>query len=151
MGFQFEATSKAADAPDIESGIYDATFDGVSKKFVEGGLYGDGDRLVWAFTLLDDDGEVLYDREEPIVVDGLTSLSMNTASKTTPKGVRYLKAIMTPSEFSLFESGDAKVNAEDLEGRKVQVEVAIRDSGWPTVVNVLPARKARRAGQRSAE
>ena len=30
-----------------------------------------------------------------------------------------------------------------LLGRTVQVEVAIKDSGWPTIANVLAARKAR--------
>ena len=150
MSIIFEASSKAADAPDIEANIYDATFDGISKKYIEGGPYGDGERYVWAFTLLDDDGAVLFDREEPIVVDGLTSLSLNTTSKTVPKGVRYMKAILTAAEFSLFETGEARISADDLVGRKVQVEVAIRDNGWPTVVNVLPARKARRVG-RSAE
>jgi hypothetical protein len=142
MGITFTATSKAADAPDVEPGIYDATLLEISQKFITGGQYGDGDRFEWAFTLLDDDGEVLYEREEPVVVEGLTSMSLNTTSKTRPKAIRYLRALMNDSEFAFFEDG-AGFDAGNLEGRQVQVDVAIRDSGWPTVVNVLPARKKR--------
>lgn len=152
-GIIFEATSKAADAPDIEPGLYDATFEGVTKKFIEGGQFGDGDRYEWNFTLLDDDGAVLYDGGDPLEVQGLTSLSMNPNSKTKPKGLRYLSALMSATEYAAFIGGDVQVKPEDLIGRKVQVDVAIRDSGWPTVTNVLPARKARRArsAQPSAE
>lgn len=150
-GYVFAGTSKSADAPDIEAAIYDAKFDGVSTKEVTGGQYGDGERLVWAFTILDDEGDVLYDAGEPIELDGLTSMSTNVASKTTPKAVRYLKALMTPAEFAEFEAGNG-IPASDLVGRVVQVEVAIRDSGWPTIANVLPARKRRvSAGRKSAE
>lgn len=143
-GFVFSATAKAADAPDIEAGVYDARFDGVEKKYVEGGQYGDGDRLVWLFTLLDEDGAVFYEDGDPIEVDGLTSMSTNVLSKTEPKAVRYLKALMTAEEFAAFKDGNG-IPASELVGRKAQVELAIRDSGWPTVVNVLPTRKSRRA------
>lgn len=150
MGTTFAATSKAADAPDIEAGVYDATFDGVETKFITGGAYGDGDRFEWAFTLLDDDGAVLYDEGEPVVVNGLTSTSTNIASKTQPRAVRYLKALMTPVEFAKFEAG-LGVEAEAIIGRKVQVEVSIKDSGWPTIANVLPARKARKSRSNASD
>lgn len=142
MGIEFIATSKSADAPDIEGGLYDARFDGVSTKFIEGGAYGDGDRYVWAFTLLDDDGNTLYDKGEPVEVDGLSSLSMNPNSKTQPKALRYFKAIATTAEYDALINGRA-VTAESLIGRKVQVDIAIRDNGWPSVVNVLPPRQRR--------
>lgn len=145
----FTATSKSADAPDIEAGMYDATFDGVSVKFIEGGQYGDGDRFEWAFTLLDDDGAVLYDEGDPVEVTALTSMSTNVASKTQPKAVRFLKALMEPKEFAAFEAGDG-IEEKALLGRKVQVEIAINDNGWPKVVNVLPARQSRRSRGRSA-
>lgn len=147
--FTFTATSKSADAPNVDPGICDARFDGVQKKFIEGGQFGDGDRLEWQFTLLDDDGAVLYDDGDPIEVQGLTSLSTNVLSKTTPKAVRYLKALMTPEEFAAFSEGKG-VNASALIGRVVQVEVAIRDSGWPTIANVLPPRQKRVSRARSA-
>lgn len=150
-GMVFAASSKAADAPDIEGGVYDGRFDGISKKFVTGGQYGDGDRLEWAFTLLDDEGEPFYEDGEPVEVTGLTSMSMNIASKTQPRAVRYLKALMTPGEYAAFEAGEG-VKAEDLLGRVVQVEVAIKDNGWPTIVNVLPPRKKRSSrAKRSTE
>jgi hypothetical protein len=144
-GLIFEATSKSADAPDIEPGLYDATFEGVTKKFIEDGQFGDGDRYEWNFTLLDDDGAVLYDGGDPLEVQGLTSMSFNPKSKTKPKALRYLSALMSAEEYATFTTGEVKISPDDLVGRKVQVDVAIRDSGWPTVVNVLPARKARRA------
>lgn len=149
---QLFASAKSADAPDIgEPGLFDAKFLGLSEKFIEGGQYGDGTRYVWLFNLLDDDGKVLYEEraENPnhgdaIEVDALTSMSLNTQSKTTPKAVRFLKALCTPEEFAAFEDGKG-VDTDALIGRKAQVEVTIRDSGWPTIVNVLAARKARRS------
>lgn len=148
--FTFAATSKSADAPNVDAGIYDARFDGVEKKFVEGGQFGDGDRLAWAFTLLDDEGAVLYDDGEPLEIDGLTSMSTNVHSKTTPKAVRYLKALMTPEEFAGFSEGKG-VPSGALIGRVVQVEVAIRDSGWPTIANVLPPRQKRVSRPRTTD
>lgn len=147
-GIVFAGTSKAADAPDIESGFYDGKFDGISTKYVEGGQFGDGDRYVWAFTLLDDDGAVLYDEGEAVEVEGLTSLSLNVASKTVPKAVKYLKALMTTEEFATFEAGNG-VDAKALVGRVVQVEVTIKDNGWPTITNVLPPRKRRASSRKS--
>jgi hypothetical protein len=141
-GLTFTATSKAADAPDVEGGIYDGRFDGVSTKHIEGGMYGGGDRFEWSFTLLDDSGAVLYDAGDPVVVTGLSSTSTNVASKTTPRAVRYLKALCTPAEFAAFEAGEG-LDEKNLVGRVVQVEVAIKENGWPTIANVLPARKQR--------
>lgn len=153
---QLFASAKSADAPDLEGGLYDAKFLGLSEKFIEGGQYGDGTRYVWNFNLLDDDGNVISEEREdnpnfgdPLEVDALTSMSLNTQSKTTPKAVRFLKALCTDDEFAAFEDGKG-VDTDALEDRKVQVEVTIRDSGWPTIVNVLPARKARRSS-RSAD
>lgn len=147
----FQATSKAADAPEVEPGLYDAIFNGVEKKYIEGGQFGDGDRYEWNFTLLDDDGAELYDGGEPLEVQGLTSLSMNPKSKTKPKGLRYLQALMTEDEFASFIEGNVTVSAADLVGRKCQVDVFIRDSGWPSISNVLPVRKRRSARTASSE
>lgn len=144
-GMVFTATAKSADAPNIgDAGLFDGRFEGVSTKFVEGGQYGDGDRYVWNFTLLDDDGEVLYDEGDPIVVDALTSMSLNTQSKTTPKAVRFLKALLSAADFAAFENGEG-IDMDALVGTVAQVDVALRDNGWPTIVNVLPKRVARRA------
>lgn len=161
MGTTFKATAKSADAPNIEGGLYDGKFLGIETKFIEGGQYGDGERFVWPFTLLDDDGAVLRfedgDREgEPIVADALTSMSLNTKSKTQPKAIRFAKALLTEAEFSEFEDEDGEgvdMSADGpVAGRVAQVEVAIRDNGWPTIVNVLPKRKARKArGSASTE
>lgn len=144
------ATQKSADAPDIEGGLYDARFESLTTKFIEGGQYGDGDRFVWAFTLLDDDGAVMYDGGDPIEVDALTSMSLNTESKTTPKAVRFLKALCTEGEFEAFVNGEG-LDTDALVGRTAQVDITIRDNGWPTVANVLPKRKARRSRSASDE
>ena len=143
MGTIFKASSKSADAPDIEADIYDARFEGIETKFIEGGSYGDGDRYIWKFTLLDDDGAVLYDNGDPIEVDAMTSMSLNVNSKTVPKSVRFLKAIASDDEYEAFANGDG-IDLDGFEGRKVQVDVYLRDSGWPSVASVLPKRKARR-------
>jgi len=141
----FKATTRSAEAPDIEAAFYDARFEGVEIKAITGGQYGDGDRFEWRFTLLDDDGAVLYEDGDPVEVTGLTSMSTNVLSKTVPRAVRYLKALLTPEEFAAFEAGEGSPKARDLAGRKVQVEVAIKDNGWPAVANVLPLRKKRTA------
>jgi hypothetical protein len=156
-GIVFTPSAKSAEAPDIEAGLYDARFDGVAKKYIEGGNFGDGERFEWTFTLLDDDGAMLReDREDnphfgqPIQVTGLSSLSLNPKSKTVPRSLRYLKALMGEPAYNLFiENG--QVAAEDLVGTVVQVMVDIRDSGWPTVKDVLPPRKARKTSRRTAE
>ena len=142
MGLTITASAKSAEAPDIEAGIYDARFEGVEAKVIEKSQY-DPNCFVWAFTLLDDDGKPLYADGEPVEVEKLTSQSTNTKSKTTPGAVKVLKAIMTPAEFSAFER-EEPVDADALVGRKVQVVVAIKESGWPSVDEVLAARKARR-------
>jgi hypothetical protein len=147
MGTTFTATSKAAEAPNVEEGMYDARFDGVSSKRVKGGLYTkdteNGDlKLEWAFTLLDDGGSDLYDDGDVIVLSKLTGVGFNIASKTVPQEVRVLKALATPAEFAKFEAGEG-VDEESLVGRKCQVEVFVKENGWPGIGNVIPARKAR--------
>jgi hypothetical protein len=154
MGELFTATTVAADAPKVDPGLCDAKFIGVSKKFITGGDFGDGDRFEWAFALMDDDGNpYVEDRPEhpqfgnPIVVNGLTSLSLNTTSRTKPKALRYMSALLSETEYAAWTGGDAALNMDDLIGRTVQVEVFIKDSGWPSISNVLPPRKRRSASR----
>jgi hypothetical protein len=149
MGTTFTASSKAAEAPNVDEGMYDARFDGTASKRVKGGLYTkdteNGDlKLEWSFTLLDDEGEVLYDEGEPVVLSKLTGVGFNIASKTVPQEVRVLKALLTPAEFASFEAGEG-VDEEAMKGRIVQVEVFVKENGWPGIGNVIPARKARKA------
>lgn len=159
---QFQASTKAGDAPDIEAGMYDALFDRAESKRIKGGQYtrdtekGDP-KLEWFFKLLGDDGNVLRNDDEDsehfgevIEVSKLTGVNFNIASKTVPAEVRILKAMLTAAEFAAFENGEgtpvAEADApEGLKGRKVQLEVFINDKGWPGVGNVIPARKARKA------
>ena len=149
MGRSFTPSSKAADAPDIEAGMYDMRFDGTSIKRIKGGQYtkdpvnGD-EKLEWAFTLLDEDGAVLYEDGDPIEVTKLTGIGFNVASKTVPHEIKVLKALLTPAEFAAFEQGEG-TNEDDLVGRTVQGEIYINDKGWPGVGNVIAARKSRKA------
>jgi|GEM_PF-3036557 len=152
MGTTFTATSKAAEAPNVEEGMYDARFDGTESKRVKGGLYikdtEKGDlKLEWKFTLLDDEGNELFDEGDPIELTKLTGTGFNIASKTVPQEVRVLKALQTGPEFAKFEAGEG-VDEDALIGRKVQVEVFVKENGWPGIGNVIPARKARAAASK---
>ncbi|MBA3583045.1 MAG: hypothetical protein H0W36_00695 [Gemmatimonadetes bacterium] len=147
MGTTFTATSKAAEAPNVEEGMYDARFDGTSSKRVKGGLYTkdteNGDlKLEWTFTLLDDEGAELFDGGDPIELSKLTGIGFNIASKTIPQEVRILKALLTGPEYAKFEAGEG-VDEEAMAGRKCQVEVFVKENGWPGIGNVIAARKSR--------
>ena len=149
MGTTFTATSKAAEAPNVEEGMYDATYTGFESKRIKGGLYTkdteNGDlKLEWKFQLLDDEGGDLYDEGDPLELSKLTGVGFNIASKTVPQEVRVLKALQTPAEYAAFEAGEG-VKEDDLVGRIVQVEVFVKENGWPGIGNVIPARKARRS------
>lgn len=151
MGTTFTATSKAAEAPNVEEGMYDARFDGTESKRVKGGLYTkdteNGDlKLEWKFTLLDDEGNELYDDGDPIELSKLTGIGFNIASKTVPQEVRVLKALLTPAEFAKFEAGEG-VDEEAMVGRTVQVEVFVKENGWPGIGNVIAARKSRKSSK----
>lgn len=151
MGTTFTATSKAAEAPNVEEGMYDARFDGTESKRVKGGLYTkdteNGDlKLEWKFTLLDDEGNELYDDGDPIELTKLTGIGFNIASKTVPQEVRVLKALLTPAEFAKFEAGEG-VDEEAMVGRTVQVEVFVKENGWPGIGNVIAARKSRKSSK----
>jgi len=148
---QYAATSKAAEAPEIEEAMYDGVLVRVESKRVKGGLYTkdteNGDqKLEWTFNPLDEQGEVMYDKGEPIEVSKLTGVGFNIASKTVPQEVRMLKALLTKAEFAAFEAGegtpdDAIPAAEGgLLGRRVQLEVFVKESGWPGVGNVVAPR-----------
>lgn len=138
MGVTFAGSTTSAGAPNIEAGIYEARFDGVAPKTVPNSQFGNGESLEWTFTLFED-GKVLYDEGEPIEVTGLTSLSMNVKSKTVPRGVKYLKGLMTKQEYALFEA-EQPTPAEALVGRFCQLIISIKDTGWPKVDDVLPAK-----------
>ena len=149
MGRDFTAVTTAAEAPQVEPGLYDMRFDGTSDKVVTGGQWQkseDGDpKIEWAFTLLDDDGAALYDAGDPIVLSKLTGTSFNFASKTVPGGLKMLKALLTPAEYANFEAGNGCPNEDALIGRKVQGEVFIKESGWPAIGNIIAARAPRRS------
>lgn len=140
MGLTLQAKTGSSEAPNIEPGLYDARFDGIEAKVIESSAY-DPNAFEWTFTLFDE-GKAIYEDGEPVTVTGLTSQKINFGSKTTPKAVKWLKAIMTAAEFEAISSGDP-VDADSLEGRMVQVQVETKDSGWPAVTGIIAARKVR--------
>ncbi len=146
----FTATSKSADAPELDPGMYDAVFVGTASKVVKGGKFQknpDGDpKLEWNFHLIDADGTKLtYEGadgdERPLIVSKLTGVGFNITSTTVPQEIRTLKGILTAGEFARFEAGEGTEESE-LIGRRVQVEVFIKEGGWPGVANVLGEKKA---------
>ena len=142
MSISFTASSKSADAPNIEAGIYDARFEGVVAKVIEESKF-DPNAFIWSFTLLEEGtDEVLYDGGDPVTVDLVTSQSVNLTSKTVPGAIKALKALMTTKEFALFEAGET-MDAEALEGRKVKLIVSIKDSGWPKAEGVIAMKGAK--------
>lgn len=142
MGIRFEAANTSANAPDIEAGLYDALYAGVGVKEKVQSQFGVEDKYIWAFALLTEDGEAIYKEDgDELEVDIMTSQNMNTASKTVPGGVKVLKALLTPVEFAKFVAGEG-LDADALDRRLCQVEVYIKESGWPQVAQVLPARKS---------
>lgn len=151
---KFLATTTSADAPDVESGIYDATFLGVLPKAIQSDFSSiekdkDGNEIPnsyeWRYGLLDEEFDQLYkDDGDPLEVTKLTSMNLNTTSKTVPGAVKVLKAMLTTAEYDAFLNGEAP-DSDDLIGRKVQVDVQDNARGWPTIEAVLPARKQRRS------
>jgi hypothetical protein len=146
----YTATSKAADAPDISEfvGVRDFRFDGDEATISKGGKYQknpEGDpKLLWNFTALDDDGDPLYVEGDPIEVQVMTGVGFNIASKTVPAEVKMLKVLATKEEFQAFLDGKG-IKGEKLVGRIVQGELFVKESGWPGVTNIIPARKAKAA------
>ena len=148
MGIALAGSTTSAGAPNIEAGIFPARFDGVSEKLVPGKF--SSEVYEWAFTLLDQNGAVLYDEGDPIEVTGLTSRSFNVASKTTPRAVRYLRALMSAAEFANFSAG-SPIDSDALIGRLCQTLIAINDNGWPKVDDVIAAPKASGKNQPGAK
>lgn len=142
MGLTFAGSSTSGTPPEFETGMFDARFEGVEAKEIPDSKF-DPKVFIWTFTIFDDDGSVIYaEPGEPLEVEKVTSQSVNIKSKTTPGAVKVLKALMTEDEFERF-SNEKPVDAEDLVGRMVQVQVIKKESGWPGIEDVLPARRRR--------
>lgn len=142
MGITFTATTKGADAPEIEDGIYPADFDGAVQEshpdWAGKNKFGgddDGERIRWDFTL--------FDQGDPVPVNILSNLNFNVKSKTVPLAVRILKGLLTKAEYVAFEAGSSP-DADSLQGRRCQVQIEHNENGWPKIIAVLPVGKAAR-------
>lgn len=143
----YQATQKAADAPDIEAAMYDLVFVKAEDKLIKGGMYTknkeQGDpKLELTFNVVsndEDDPGLLFDKDgDAVELTKIVGVGFNTASKTTPSEVLFLKAILTKAEYQSFLDGEPTpaddVDApEGLVGRVVQGEVFVKDNGWPGI------------------
>jgi len=144
MAFEISNTPSAS-APDIEGGLVPARFDGLAMvehpDWAGDGKFGydDGKRLHWTFTLLDEDGAVLYDDDaDPIIVEAVNSANINTKSDKS-KNAAWLKSV-SPAAFAAVNAGQ-RFSADEMVGANCTLLIEIKDNGWPKVVNVLPAAK----------
>lgn len=152
-----QATESASEAPLVDEGMFDGILARVEDKRVKGGQYTkdpvNGDpKLEWTFNPLDDDGAYMpYETKDGVVADKdlevskLTGVGFNIKAKTVPQEIRVLKAILTKEEFAAFEAGqgtpdDAVAAPEGLLGRKVQLEVFVKENGWPGIGNIVAPR-----------
>lgn len=143
----YQATAKAADAPDIEAAGYDLVFVKSEAKRVTGGKFTkdtvNGDpKLELTFNVVSNDedapGLIRGADGEPIEVNKLVGTGFNTQSKTVPAEVLFLKAICTKDEYEAFLNGEGSPDDEEnapvgLVGRVVQGEVFVKENGWPGV------------------
>lgn len=156
----YQATAKAADAPDIEGAMYDLVFVGSEAKRITGGKFvkdtTNGDpKLELSFNLVSNDedvpGLILGADGEPVVVNKLVGVGFNTQSKTVPAEVLFLKAICTKAEFEAFLNGEGTPDDEEaaplgLLNRVIQGEVFIKENGWPGI-GALVAPKGAQKGK----
>jgi len=143
----YQATAKAADAPDIEAAGYDLVFVKSEEKRVNGGKFTkdtvNGDpKIELTFNVVSNDDEkpglIEGPDGEPIEVNKLVGTGFNIQSKTTPAEVLFLKAICTKAEYDVFLNGEGSPDDEEeaprgLVGRVVQGEVFVKENGWPGV------------------
>jgi hypothetical protein len=160
----YQATSKAADAPDIEAAMYDLVFVRSEAKKVKGGQYTkdavNGDpKLELVFNAISNDEDepgLLYHEGDPIEVSKLVGVGFNINSKTTPGEVLFLKAILTAAEYAKFEAGEGTPDDEvdaptGLRGRVVQGEVFVKENGWPGVGTLVAPKGGQKGKKSSAE
>jgi len=131
-----------AGAPEIDDGMFDARFDGISaeshpdwagpNKF--GGV-DDGERWRWDFTIFEDGKPVFDEGGDPLEVSTLTNQSVGKKSN----GYALFKGILTSGELALIDAGEP-IDTSALEGRMCQVVVVHNEKGWPKVSAVLPVK-----------
>lgn len=138
MGVTFQQ-KPGAGAPDVADGLQKGVFVGISEeshpdwagtdKF---GKEDTGDRWRFAFNLVDEDGDILYEEGDPIEVDALTRTTVGKKSAA----YAILKGIMTAAELAIVDAQEP-FDGTTLEGRKVMVVIEHNDKGWPKVVQVV--------------
>ncbi len=148
MGFIINNTPSAGAPQGIEAGLVPARFDGLKQQshpdWAGEGKFGydDGERIHWAFTLVDEANAVLYDDGDPIEVEAVNGTNLNTKSDKS-KNAAWLKAI-SPEAFAAVDAGNS-FDADKLIGAPCMLLLSIKDNGWPKVENVLPPTRQQKA------
>lgn len=140
---------QGVDAPDIDNGAYAARFDGMvveehpdwaqtaeANKFHKADS---GRRIRFNFTLLDEDGDELYEDGDPVEVSALTREAFGEKSRA----YALFGPILTASERTAFEAGE-DLDSDAIEGRRVLVAIEKNKNGWPVVMSVMPAPVAKK-------
>lgn len=148
-------TSSAGSAPEIEDGLYVATFNDIYMKVHEDwaqerdkfGKVDDGTRFHFNFTILDAEGKpvMLEGAEGPDDTLDLEALTRNMSSHEKSSSYALLKGILTPVEFQLWLASTPEEPADlsAVGGRKVNVQVSHNAKGWPQIEATLGPVKAK--------
>lgn len=131
--------------PTVDDGKYVARFDGMRivehPKFVkEQDKFGhpdDGRRVHFAFTLLDEDGDEVYDDGDPVEVEAMTRVAFGERSNA----YAIFKPLLTEAELAQFDAGE-DIDGEAIEGRTIGIEVKNNEKGFSNVVATFPLLKA---------
>lgn len=150
-------TSSAGSAPEIEDGLYVASFNDIYHRVHEDwaqerdkfGKVDDGGRFHFNFTILDEDRNpvVPENAEDPTETLDLEALTRNMSSHERAGSYALLKGILTPAEFQLWLASTPE-NPADLSavaGRHVNVQVSHNGKGWPQIEATLGPAKAPKA------
>jgi hypothetical protein len=145
------APQAGGDPPKVEAGLYVARFDDITTRVVEQfktesdkfGKPDDGTRFDFEATLLDEQRQpVLLMDVKDGVEDPTLELVLRQAksvkvfsSDDRSNSYMYLKGILTPAEFVLWQNS-TESNPADLssaQGREVNVQVGHNTKGWPQI------------------
>lgn len=146
-------SSSASSAPDIEDGLYIASFNDIYYKVHADwaqdrdkfGKADDGGRFHFNFTILDEDRKpvLLEGAEDPTETLDLEALTRNMSSHEKATSYALLKGILTPVEFQLWlaSTADSPADLSAVGGRHVNVQVSHNLKGWPQIeATVGPAK-----------
>lgn len=145
--------NEGGQTPTVDDGKYVARFDGMTilehPKFVKDsdkfGKPDDGRRVHFGFTLLDEDGDEVYDDGDPVTVEAMTRVAFGERSNA----YAIFKPLLTEAELAQFDAGE-DLDGESIEGRTIGIEVKNNDKGFSNVVATFPLIVAKPKGKKPA-